>query len=1219
MRMKRRIFTWFTFVIMLFVASFQEAKAVALHFQNKTKFELDYGAVLALDTGYYYDMTNLEGGEYPIHRPMSIELPSGFQLKSLTINGREHVDPQHIRELIPLHIPHWVTLDSMRYDIKAEIVPDIITSPEILVSILNAYEPESAILVDGNRVLLNKTVDYTEKEYPHIFELGKDTLIIDANYTNGSPQYMYLPKMQVNSGNIVITNTFFDRRDNQNPIIVQKGGTLRAINSMLYCFFIEQEGGLFQIENSKISFDGEEDENKGFICIKGEDAKTELISGQISGSGNTIVESGELNIKNGVVESSILMKGGSLKVSGGYFYNEIFIASNDCDISFSGGNTVTKNNSLYILYDKGITASPSSSFLADGYVFADNYNNMIFPIGRELIIENIYKGDEVFEGYTFSSIVPESYTIKETVAYQAAKRADVGLNGKDVKINGTTYEIYTPDGLAWLAISISKEENKLENGAEYRPSWTAYDIFKLMNNLDMTGYGEDWPTICLGYNILDGQGYRIYNLDVTGEAPYSFIDAVYEKGIVANLVIEGNICINKQRQCLTGMGGVFYVDGLVHLNYGQIINCAFIGSIKSEFIGSAVNVSGLVNSNYGKIENCYVNTNGGIIGGIRPNGEISKLEGAYPYMNEHYEVAKFVSMNGNSIENCYFAGDASFGNAENIRIYGFEGNSYDPGTITNCYEFPNISVETLNANVQNHEQDAEYPWATWAVDSTKYNGYPFHVFEQTIQKDSISLKKVGQGNLVAKYITSGDEQTIKADTIVEIDVPKTLTLVASPAEGYSLEKIVFNPKNGEEAELEAIEAGKEFDLAVSGGIITAYFKEDSIPTPEEPSIIKEDSTLTSAVNGDSLIVEGGSNESALELNVSGITIPSLTINTNSVVSLSISGDNDLGTIENNGTLVIQTIDGNLEVEIDNKGTFIDYTGTITKVSSFSINSIDDETVKEGETVTLVASVPAEYEAGNVSYQWQRFVDNVWVDVNTETIQTRAAIADDKPNELIVSSSETGAYRCLITYKNEGVSTTLTAYAKVSLDASAPEDPDEDTDEPDDSEDTSRPDDTPTYYNVKVDDVCEGVEVQLSNTVVKEGNQISVYIKVEEGYDAENLRVYFKQSPFNYWEEVKEGVQPGEYIIYNVWADISIKVEGAVKEEPTGIDHLEGVKVYAKDGSIYVYTPNREEVVILNMTGVIVKSEEQVGLVQYDGLERGIYIIRIGDNVFKIKN
>ena len=53
-------------------------------------------------------------------------------------------------------------------------------------------------------------------------------------------------------------------------------------------------------------------------------------------------------------------------------------------------------------------------------------------------------------------------------------------------------------------------------------------------------------------------------------------------------------------------------------------------------------------------------------------------------------------------------------------------------------------------------------------------------------------------------------------------------------------------------------------------------------------------------------------------------------------------------------------------------------------------------------------------------------------------------------------------------------------------------------------------------------------------------------------------------------------------------------------------------------SIYVYTPNREEVVILNMTGAIVKNEEQVGLMQYDSLERGIYIVRVGEQVFKIR-
>ena len=1200
--MKRRIFTWFTFIVMLFVASFQEAKAVALHFQNKTKFELDYGAVLVLDTGYYYDMTNLEGSEYPIYRPMSIELPLGFQLKSLTINGREHVDPQHIRELISLHIPHWVTLDSMRYDIKAEIVPDTITSPEILVSILNAYEPESAVLVDKNHISLNKTIKYTEKEYPHIIELGSDSLIID-----GRNNCLYIPRIQLNSGNIKMKN-IKGGLDNHSIYILQKNGELSIESSDISSAssFLEQEGGLFRMDYSSI---GQYGEDEYFIILKGKDAKTEIISGEIRENANLIVlESGTLDVKGGFIHpESIQLKGGTLNVSGGYV-NDIIVMDNSAKISLSGGEF------RGVDFVDGVTIPASSSLLADGFIYATEYMGMIYPLGKEI---ESYPGDGM-TSFSISNVIPDDYILEETAVFKAAKSADIGPNGKDVKVNGKTYEIYTPEGLAWLAvITLDEHSDLLENGKEYCP--VSYprqdtDTLKLMNDLDMNEYGYEWPGIYIDNNILEGQGHRIYNMNITGATP-SFISQINTGGIVRNLEVEGSIRITHTD--FDSASGVF-----IGVNEGTILNCAFLGSVFSEVVGG-VRVTGFIGGNWGNIQNCYVNTCGKPFGGIRPSEYISEYNDSYPGKGEWYEITKFVESNSRgTIENCYFAGEAKFENSQDVRIYGFyndSNNPGDPGTFIDCYESPNISVETLNANVQNHEQDAEYPWATWAVDSTKYNGYPFHVFEQTIQKDSIALKKVGQGNLVAKYITSGDEQTIKADTIVEIDVPKTLTLVASPAEGYSLEKIVFNPKNGEEIELEEIEAGKEFELSVSGGIITAYFKEDSIPTPEEPAIIEKDSTLTSTINGDSLIVQGGTENDALELNVSGITIPSLTINTNSVVSLSISGDNDLGKIENNGTLVIQNNDGNLDVEIENKGTFIDYTGTLTEVSGFSINSIGDETVKEGETVTLVASASIDNNVGNVIYQWQRFVDNVWVDVNTETIQTRAAIVDDKPNELIVSSSETGAYRCLITYTNEEVSTTLTAYAEVSLDASAPEDPDEDTDEPDDSEDTSRPDDTPTYYNVKVDDVCEGVEVQLSNTVVKEGNQISVYIKVAEGYDAENLKVYFKQSPFNYWEEVKEGVQPGEYIIYNVWADISIKVEGAVKEEPTGIDHLEGVKVYAKDGSIYVYTPNREEVVILNMTGVIVKSEEQVGLVQYDGLERGIYIIRIGDNVFKIKN
>ena len=158
-----------------------------------------------------------------------------------------------------------------------------------------------------------------------------------------------------------------------------------------------------------------------------------------------------------------------------------------------------------------------------------------------------------------------------------------------------------------------------------------------------------------------------------------------------------------------------------------------------------------------------------------------------------------------------------------------------------------------------------------------------------------------------------------------------------------------------------------------------------------------------------------------------------------------------------------------------------------------------------------------------------------------------------------------------------------------------------------------------YYNMYVDSVatCDGVELWFDKNVVRAGNQASVYVKIEEGYDAEHMKLWFKRSLYGYWEELEEGVQPGEYIIYNVYTDIYVKATD-VEKDPTGIEEIEGVKVYAQNGSIYVYTPNRLPVWIVSMTGAVVRNEEQVGLQQYDRLNQGIYIVRVGEQVFKIR-
>ena len=161
----------------------------------------------------------------------------------------------------------------------------------------------------------------------------------------------------------------------------------------------------------------------------------------------------------------------------------------------------------------------------------------------------------------------------------------------------------------------------------------------------------------------------------------------------------------------------------------------------------------------------------------------------------------------------------------------------------------------------------------------------------------------------------------------------------------------------------------------------------------------------------------------------------------------------------------------------------------------------------------------------------------------------------------------------------------------------------------------------SYYNIYVEDVCEGVDITTSKNVVREGGTISLYVEKDTAnYTFDNFQVYYKRSYYGPWEVLEEGVQPGEYPINNIWTHIYIKAEGAEEKEddPTGMEQVEGVKVYTKDGSLYVQTPQRETVIIVTMSGAVVKNEEQIGLKQYHGLQPGIYIVRVGDRAYKLR-
>ena len=272
------------------------------------------------------------------------------------------------------------------------------------------------------------------------------------------------------------------------------------------------------------------------------------------------------------------------------------------------------------------------------------------------------------------------------------------------------------------------------------------------------------------------------------------------------------------------------------------------------------------------------------------------------------------------------------------------------------------------------------------------------------------------------------------------------------------------------------------------------------------------------------------------------------------------------------------------------------------------------------------------------------IDNVY-DINTEvapedagTISVKESAAEEETVSFTVTPNE--GYELSSTYyieegKEEQVSITnntfvmpasnITIYAIFTeIETEEPEQPggDEDDDEDQGNTGIHKPQRPIKYYNIYVDTICPGLNVEVSKDVVQEGHQVSAYLTIQAECDTTGMRFEYKRGLFGYWQDLKalEGVQPGEYIIKNIYTDIYIRALDATlpEEEPTGIEDVESAKAYTKDGSIYIYTPNREEVTIISMSGAIIKHAEQIGLQSYN-VSRGIYIVRIGEKVFKLKN
>ena len=269
--------------------------------------------------------------------------------------------------------------------------------------------------------------------------------------------------------------------------------------------------------------------------------------------------------------------------------------------------------------------------------------------------------------------------------------------------------------------------------------------------------------------------------------------------------------------------------------------------------------------------------------------------------------------------------------------------------------------------------------------------------------------------------------------------------------------------------------------------------------------------------------------------------------------------------------------------------------------------ISEQIKAEGKT-----TISLDLETGSTEVTAIVEGDDIWAGGTWRWISEDASVATvtPKPTTRATFTKESTA---TITAVGAGTTTITATYATANFSGSVSytltvtkaEDPD-----------TPIIPDMPDYYNIMVEE-CEGVTVETSTNVVREGQSMTFTIDVAEGYTSEDMTVKVKRSLFGY-TEVIEPNDEGIYEVKNIYTDIYLTVDGVEEETPTGMEDVESAKVYTKDGSLYVETSQRVTVSIVSMTGAVVEQSEQIGQKRYD-LPRGIYILCIGEQRYKVRN
>lgn len=321
----------------------------------------------------------------------------------------------------------------------------------------------------------------------------------------------------------------------------------------------------------------------------------------------------------------------------------------------------------------------------------------------------------------------------------------------------------------------------------------------------------------------------------------------------------------------------------------------------------------------------------------------------------------------------------------------------------------------------------------------------------------------------------------------------------------------------------------------------------------------------------------------------------IAVGTTSVITLTGTG-NALGAITNAGTLTLNADEGTTVTvtSVANNGTFIDNTGSVTKVTgNASLDLSAGDAMPSDQTatgqVTLTAK-PAVAEGADVSYQWQKQENGSWTNVSNP--YTRATVAGSPD----FTTSISGTYRCRITVEKGCVSTTLLTLPATATVNSIPD-----------------PDPEPTYYTVTLPSVEGAATDPVAGSYdVESSDNFRFYLTLDADYNQSVPIVTTSRG-----ETITPRTSDGAYIVKYVHSDLVISISGIVKNPPpvANAEIQSGTRIFTRDGSLFITIDRPARAQVFALTGQQIRSLDlPAGTTHVDALTTGVYIVRLDDGM-----